>query len=198
MAESDSNLGAPSGSQSAYIPPGLGQLAATFSAGPDLNDTSASRSPYIKTAQIMLKTMDLGPQRFQVLELLARACHAEYAAVNDWEALESAIDYYGELIQNTDEDNLENSSRLAAAYARCMQDRFMRGRNEKDLEQAVNFASESVDMTKRWQSTNSTLVVERLGILWLCLFTKVHQLDESTKDDFDRMMVTAEEANDLA
>jgi len=198
MAESDSNLDALSSPQSANTPSGLGQLAATISAAADLNDTSASWSQYIKPAQIMLKTMDLGPQKFQVSEPLAAACYAEYAAVNDWEALESAIDYYGELIQNTDEDDLENSSRLAAAYARCMQGRFMRGRNEKDLEQAVDFASESVDMTKRWQNTNSTLVIERLGILWLCLFTKIHQLDDSTKEDFDRMMKTAEEANDLA
>jgi len=198
MAKSDSNLDGMSNSQSANTPSGLGQFPATFSAAVDLNDASASRSQYIKTAQIMLETMDLGPQRFRVLEPLARACYAEYAAVNDWEALENAIDYYGELIQNTDEDDLEISSRLAAAYARCMQDRFMRGRNEKDLEQAINYASESVGMTKRWQSTNSNLMIERLGILWLCLFTKVHQLDDSTKEDFDRMMKTAEEANDLA
>ncbi|KIN03504.1 hypothetical protein OIDMADRAFT_143091 [Oidiodendron maius Zn] len=194
----DSNLDAPSSPQSANTTSGLAQLAATFSAAADFNDISALRSQYIKAAQITIKTMDLGPQKFQVLEPLARACYAEYAAVNDWDALESAIEYYGELIQNTDEDDLENSSRLAAAYARCMQDRFMRGRNEKDLEKAVEFASESVGMTKRWQSTNSTLVIERLGILWLCLFTKVHQLDDSTKEDFDRMMKTAEEANDLA
>jgi hypothetical protein len=92
IAESDSNLDALSSPQSANTPSGLGQLAATFSAAADLNDTSASRSQYIKTPQIMLKAMDLGPQKFQVLEPLARACYAEYAAVNDWEALESAID----------------------------------------------------------------------------------------------------------
>lgn len=198
MAELDSNFDAPSTSQSANTTSSLEQPAATFSAAADLISTSASRSQYIKTAQIMLKTMDLGPQRFQLLEPLAEACYADYAAVNDWEALENAIDYYGELIENTDEDDLENSSRLAAAYARCMQDRFMRGRNEKDLEEATNFASESVNMTKRWQSTNFTLVVERLGTLWLCLFTKVHQLDESTKEDFDRMIKTAKEASGLA
>lgn len=128
--------------------PVMERFAALLTSASNTDDTSSSRSQKIQIAQSLLETVDLGPRRSEILELLAGRCYDQYVAVNEWAALESAIDYYGELIEDTNENDLVNSARLSEAYARCMQDRFMRGRNEKDLEQAVNFATASVERTK--------------------------------------------------
>src|SRR6266480_1079054 len=178
--------------------PLIEQFAALLTSTSNTDDTSSSRSQKIQIAQSLLETVDLGPRRPQLLELLAGLCYDQYVALNEWTALESAVEYYGELIEDTDEDDLVSSARLSEAYARCMQNRFMRGRNEKDLEQAVNFATESVERTKRIENIDIALLIERLGTLWLCLFTAVHQLDDSDQEDFDRMIETAEEAENLA
>lgn len=173
------------------------QFKALLSPDSRSDNPSSNRSQKIQFVQTLLATVDLGPEKPQILELLAARCYDQYVAVNEWAALESAIDYYGELIEDTEQDDLVNSARLSEAYAHCLRNRFMRGRNEKDLEQAINFVSDSVDRTKA-AGLDSTLLADRLGTVWLCLFTKVHQLEDSTTEDFDRMIQTAEAADNLA
>ncbi|EPE37121.1 hypothetical protein GLAREA_09284 [Glarea lozoyensis ATCC 20868] len=197
MSTSDPLTIAPSESSSDGTIPVIEQIEALLSPASPASNPSSTRSQKIQVVQTLLETVDLGPRKPQILELLAARCYEQYVAVNEWAALESAIDYYGELIRDTAEDDLATSSRLGEAYARCMQNRFMRGRKEKDLGQAISFAAESVERT-RAAGVDSTVLADRLGTLWLCLFTKVHQLDDSTTEDFDRMIQSAEEADTVA
>lgn len=93
----------------------------------------------------ILPFLDPGSEeRSQLLEALANLLHDHCEEVNEWEALEQATDYLGELIEDMEDDDFPRSSRLFYSYSRCLRDRFMRGRNEEDLENSIKFASQSV------------------------------------------------------
>lgn len=75
------------------------------------------------------------------MEALSSLLYDHYEDVNEWKTLEQAIDYLGELIKDTDDDFFPRSSQLCDLYSRCLRNRFMRGRNEQDLENATKFAA---------------------------------------------------------
>jgi hypothetical protein len=153
-----------------------------------------SQSKTIQAAQAILPHLNPGDEkRAQILEALASLLYDHYENVNEWNALEQATDYLGELIEDTDDDDMPRSARLSYSYSRCLRNRFMRGRNEEDLENAIEFASQSVERTRRIDGENNiSLLASRQGNLWLCLFTKVHQIDECPPHTLNRMMEVAE------
>jgi hypothetical protein len=151
-----------------------------------------SRSQLILAGQRILPYLPPGDEkRAQLLEGLADVSYDHYEAVNEWEALENAMDYLGELI-DTGDDDIPRSAQLSHSYSRCLRSRFMRGQSEEDLENAIEFASQSVEQTRRINGQdNFLLLAERQGNLWLCLFTKVHRLDKYPPGTLDRMMDVA-------
>jgi hypothetical protein len=69
----------------------------------------------------------------------------------------------------------------------------MRSRNEQDLENASEFAAQSIARTRRIEGENNVPpLATQQGNLWLCLLTKVHQIDECPPDTLDRMIEVAE------
>lgn len=170
------------------------QLLSLLSPSSASENNLSSRSKTIQAAQAILPHLNPGDEeRAQILETLASLLYDHYEDVNEWNALEQATDYLGELIEDTDDDDMPRSARLSYSYSRCLRNRFMRGRNEEDLENAIQFASQSVERTRRIDSENNiSLLANRQGNLWLCLFTKVHQIDECPPHTLNRMMEVAE------
>lgn len=133
------------GASSASTPPlapEIHQLLSLLSPSLTSGIQLASPSQTIQAAQTILPLLDHeGKEHTQLLEVLASLLYDHYEDVNEWKALEQAIDYLGELIEDTDDDDFLRSSRLYYLYSRCLCNRFMCGRNEQDLENATEFAA---------------------------------------------------------
>lgn len=116
-------------------------------------------------------------RRLEFLENLANALHDHYKDLNEWSALETAIEYLDEIITNTDDDDDAAVARLSHTYSQCLHSRFMRGQNEQDLESAIAFAENSVEKTRRTLPVEEqfSLLTARQSNLAFCLFTKAHQ-----------------------
>ncbi|KAG0356440.1 hypothetical protein BGZ54_000728 [Gamsiella multidivaricata] len=163
------------------------------------DDHQVSRSQVMQAAKLMLAyCLEPGPERNESLEHLASRCYDQFHAVNDWQSLEDALKYLGEALEAIEDD--VDYARLAVIYSKCLQARYMRGRNKTDLENAIDWAEKSTDLTRKLLKEGATIeaLVRALGNLWHCLFTKVHQLDEATDEDFEKMMAAAQEAADVA
>lgn len=134
-------------------------------------------------------------RRHEVLEILANALHDHYKDSNEWSALETAFEYLEEIITNTDDDDDAAVARLSHTYSQCLHSRFMRGRNEQDLESAIAFAENSVEKTKRTlpAEEHSGLLTGRRSNVAFCLFTKAHQTDECPLEVLDNAIAIAEE-----
>lgn len=134
-------------------------------------------------------------RRHEFLEILANASHDHYKDSNEWSALETAFEYLEEIITNTDDDDDAAVARLSHTYSQCLHSRFMRGRNEQDLESAIAFAEKSVEKTKRTlpAEEHSSLLTGRRSNLAFCLFTKAHQTDECPPEVLDKAIAIAEE-----
>ncbi|KAF9080123.1 hypothetical protein BGX23_002614, partial [Mortierella sp. AD031] len=114
-------------------------------------------------------------------------------------SLEDALTYLGEVLGAVTEVDVDYA-RLAVMHAKCLQARYMRGRNKTDLENAIDWAEGSTNLTQALltEGTKIESLVRALGNLWHCLFTKVHQLENTTDEDFEKMMSAAQEANKIA
>ncbi|KAG0276376.1 hypothetical protein BGZ95_007622 [Linnemannia exigua] len=161
-------------------------------------DQEAARSQRIEVAKLLLPYLEQGPTRNKIMEHLASWCYDHFKAMNSWQSLEDALEYLGQVLEATEVD--VDYARLAVFYAKCLQARFMRGRNTTDLENAIDWAEKSTDLTRTLLKHGAGIesLVQALGNLWHCLFTKVHQLDEVIDEDFKKMMAAAQEAVDVA
>lgn len=138
-------------------------------------------------------------RRPEILFVLANALYDHYEDVGEWDALETAIDLLTELIEDTEEDDCSAAARLSYLYSRCLWRRFMRGRNEQDLEQAIDFARRSVSLTRGiTRAADSDLLAARLSNLGLCLFTKANQIDTCPPGTMDEAIICHKEAYLLA
>lgn len=159
----------------------------------NISDPVDARSLRICVAQKALS--DLQPKddvRRMLLEKLACSLFEQYEDTNKWEDLERATDFLAELIEDTEDSDMPTTARLCYHFSRCLQARFMRGRNDTDLENAVEMARESVKRTEKLNfEDQSTLLIERKSHLWLCLFTVVHQLEEKDPDTMKEMIALA-------
>lgn len=120
------------------------------------------------------------------------AWYQQYEATEEFKLLEEDLDLLGEAIQETEEDDDVAAARLGNLYSRCLRSRFMRGRNEVDLENAIEFGKDSVARTKSMDvDGKAELLIDRQNNLSLCYFTQAHQLD-------DQIPEVLEEAIDMA
>ena len=164
------------------------------------NDGSvASRAEIISMGQKLLSLMSADdPIRDTCIATIARALHDQYEATGEWDALESAVDLLGEAIENTDEDDETNAATLGDLYSRCLRSRFMRGRNEEDLENAIQFGKDSVERTSNLDVGNHIeLLVDRQNNLSLCYFTKAHQLDDAPPQVLEDAISLAKDSVEL-
>jgi CHAT domain len=153
--------------------------------------SSLPPSQLIELSQNLLEHIEDGPKRNKLRESLAIRLYEHYQTSNKWQSLEDATDYLGKIIEETDDDDLVNSARVTFFYSRCLRDRFMRGRNDDDLDTAINFASESVSRTQRLSNVDQSQFLQRQSHLLLCWFTKVHQLEKHEEEDSESMMNVA-------
>ena len=155
----------------------------------DEDDCLSARYRKLHTGQELLKVLPNDHQRrLELLECLANALYDHFENTNEWDALETALNYLGEVISHTDEDDHVAVARLCHAYSQCLRSRFMRGRNKTDLENAIAYAESSVEHTKCSAHPEEvvTLIAARQSNLGLCLFTKAHQTDECRPEVLDR------------
>jgi tetratricopeptide (TPR) repeat protein len=144
------------------------------------NDNSvASRAEVIYHGQRLLSLLPPGLIRKKNLEAIAQALYEQYESTGEFKMLEDALDLIGEAIQETDEDDDVAAARLGDLYSRCLRTRFMRGRNEVDLEYAIEFGKDSVERTENIEVDGKMeLLVDRQNNLSLCYFTQAHQFDD--------------------
>ncbi|KAF9948594.1 hypothetical protein BGZ72_009510 [Mortierella alpina] len=163
------------------------------------NDSQDSRLQRIQTAKLLLPLLEQGPKRNKLLELLASHCYHQFNATNEWQSLEDALTHLGEVLEAATEVDVDYA-RWAVMYSKCLQARYMRGRNETDLENAIDWAEKSTDLTRALLTEGAKIesLVRALGNLWLCLFTNVHQRNNTTDEDFEKMMSAAQDAAKIA
>ena len=158
--------------------------------GPDINTT-------ITIAEDFLSVLDKDvPERQQLLELVAVALCRRYEHFNEWNDLEQAIEYLQELIEETEEDDDAKVASLSYNYARCLRNRFMRGRSPAEIENAISFAELSVDRSRRLEGVSRETLAERLAELSFAYFTKAHQLEDMS-GTLEKAITCVKEARDL-
>ncbi len=112
--------------------------------------------------------------------------------------LEDAPDLLGEAIQETEENDSVTASQLGDLYSRCLRARFMRGRNEVDLENVIGFGKDSVEQTKNIdEDDKKELLVDRQSNLSLRYFTQAHQLDDPPPETLEEAIDTAKNSMKL-
>jgi hypothetical protein len=158
--------------------------------GPDIN-------PTITIAEDVLSVLDKNaPERQRLLEPVAVVLCSRYEQFNEWNDLEQAIGYLQELIEETDEDDDAKVASLSYNYARCLRNRFMRGRSPEEIENAISFAELSVDRSRRSEGISKETLAERLDELSFTYFTKAHQL-EDTSETLEKAITSVKEARNL-
>lgn len=163
------------------------------------NDNSvASRAEIIFYGQKLLALTPSCPIRQKNLEPIGRALYEQYETTGEFTMLEDALDIIGEAIEETDEDNDIDAARLGDLYSRCLQSRFMRSRNEVDLENAIEFAEGSVWRTKNIDvDGRMELLVKRQNNFSLCYFTKAYEVDDSPPEVFEEAIDLAKKSMEL-
>ena len=157
----------------------------------------SERYKAISLGQEIISTLPADHERrHEFLEIVAKALHQHYEDANEWGALETAIDYLGEIITETDEDDDVSVARLSHTYSQFLRSRFMRSRNDGDLENAIAFAESSVESTKRLMPADEYLILlaDRRSNLAMCMFTKAHQTDECPPEVLDKAIAVADES----
>ena len=175
----------------------LQALLQEASAAVSNNDGSAtSRAKIIYFGQALISLLSVGEStRNKYLEPLSRALLEQHETSGEWDALENALELLGEAIEATDEDEDIEAACLGDLYSRCMRCRFMRGRNEQDLETAIKFGEDSVDRTRDLELNDKTeLLVDRQNNLSLCYFTKAHQVEGTPPHVLDDAVDLAEDS----
>lgn len=157
--------------------PGLLREAASALTRSD--NSVVSRAEIIYHGQKLLVMLPAGSERRRYVEAIGIALHEQYEAIGEWKMLEDAFELLDEAISETSDDDDIAASRLGNIYSQCLWSRFMRGRNPKDLENAIQFAKDAVNRTINLQSDNQLeWIVDRQNTLSLCYFTQAHQLDD--------------------
>lgn len=77
-------------------------------------------------------------------EALADAALADFKLTNEFALLEKAIEHLTELIENCSEDDEERVGWLLYKYARCLQERFERGKDPAEIATAIDWATRAV------------------------------------------------------
>ena len=119
------------------------------------------------------------------LEKDADEAFEQFLKIDEWAQLEKAVELLQSLIENTEEDDVERVGRLSFKYSSCLRYRFLRGRAQAEIENAIMFAKTAIDNIPPLSTQDRCrLLAERQGLLCNCLINQDDSLSCSDPDAF--------------
>jgi hypothetical protein len=133
-------------------------------------------------------------KRHELVVAIADILLTRYELTYEFLLLERAVYKLAEEIESMEDSEDEYCASLAYMYSKCLRVRFMRRRDEEEVDNAISFAENAVIRTERIDVENkSTLLAQRKNQHALSPFTKAHQVDGSAPEMLDKAIAIVEE-----
>jgi hypothetical protein len=161
---------------------------------PEIKDERQKESRYAIIAAEATAALMPNAKSHELAVAVADILLTRYEQTDEFSLLEAAVDKLAEEIESTEDSEDEYCAGLAYMYSKCLRVRFMRGQDEKEIDNAICFADDAVIRTQRIDVENkSTLLAQRKNQHALSLFTKAHQVDGSAPEILDKAIAIVEE-----